>query len=97
MFHTVVELSGIEVGKGTGYSKKESHQAASQDALNHINGSQEFREMILATVGEDGNNDYQREDISKEAEIAAAEALAIEQLEKENAAAAAAASMKEAM
>ena len=53
--------------------------------------------MILATVGEDGNNDYQREDISKEAEIAAAEALAIEQLEKENAAAAAAASMKEAM
>ena len=83
IFHTVVELSGIEVGKGTGYSKKESHQAASQDALNHINGSQEFREMILATVGEDGKNDYQREDISKEKEIAEAEAKALEQLEKE--------------
>jgi ribonuclease-3 len=83
IFHTVVKLSDIEVGKGTGYSKKESHQHASQEALNHINGSQEFREMILATVGEDGNNDYQREEIDKESVVEAAEALAIAQLEKE--------------
>ncbi len=83
IFHTVVKLSDIEVGKGKGYSKKESHQQASQEALNHINGSQEFREMILATVGEDGNSDYQREEIDKESVVEAAEAMAIAQLEKE--------------
>lgn len=83
IFSTVVKLSGIEVGKGKGYSKKESHQLASQDALNHINGNQEIRETILATVGEDGNNDDLKEEITKEDVVAAAEAMAIAELERE--------------
>lgn len=85
-FNSVVKMSGIEAGRGMGYSKKESHQAASHDALNRLNSSQEFREMILATVNEDGNNDYQRDEINKEAEVAQAEALALKQIEEADAA-----------
>ena len=83
VFHTTVTIGGIEVGKGKGYSKKESHQLASQDALNHINGSQELRETLLATVGEDSAADSIKEEIRKEDVVNAAEAMAIAELERE--------------
>lgn len=83
VFYTTVKLGGIEVGTGKGYSKKESHQLASQDALNHINGNQELREMVLATVGEDTNTDNLKEEIRKEDLVDAAEAMAIAELERE--------------
>ena len=71
------------MGKGKGYSKKESHQLASQDALNHINGNRELRETLLATVGEESAADNIKEDIRKEDVVNAAEAMAIAELERE--------------
>ena len=83
VFYTTVTISGIEVGKGKGYSKKESHQLASQDALNHINGNQELRETLLAIVGEECAADNIKEEIRKEDVVNAAEAMAIAELERE--------------
>ena len=82
IFHTVVKVSDIEVGKGKGYSKKESHQVASQDALNHINGNQELRERILSAVDEECIEDL-KDDIRKEDVVEAAEAMALAELERE--------------
>lgn len=84
VFHTVVTLSGIEVGRGTGYSKKESHQKASQNALNQINGNQELRERVLASVEEESFEDL-KEEISKEDVVEAAEAMAIAEQERQEA------------
>jgi len=82
VFHTVVKLGSEEVGKGIGYSKKESHQLASQDALNHINGNQELRDRILSSVGEDCAEDI-KDEVRKEDIVEAAEAMAVVQLEEE--------------
>lgn len=82
VFYTVVKLGSEEVGKGQGYSKKESHQLASQDALNHINGNQELRDRILSSVGEDCAEDI-KDEIRKEDIVEAAEAMAVVQLEEE--------------
>lgn len=81
VFHTVVKLSGIEVGRGTGYSKKESHQKASQNALNQINGNQELRERVLSLVDEESFEDL-KDEIRKEDVVEAAEAMAIAEQEK---------------
>lgn len=81
VFHTVVKLSGIEVGRGTGYSKKESHQKASQNALNQINGNQELRERVLSSVDEESFEDL-KDEIRKEDVVEAAEAMAIAEQEK---------------
>ena len=54
-FKTVVLLGGVAAGEGTGYTKKESHQAASRQALKHLRGDLGFRSRIISTAGQDAN------------------------------------------
>lgn len=50
IFKTAVMLGGIYAGDATGYSKKESHQGASKNALERLNNDNNFREKVLATA-----------------------------------------------
>ena len=50
VFRTAVILGGIYASDAVGYSKKESHQAASHKALDRLNKDQQFREQVLATA-----------------------------------------------
>ena len=50
VFRTAVILGGIYASEGIGYSKKESHQAASKMALERLNQDTQFREQVLATA-----------------------------------------------
>ena len=50
VFCTAVILGGIYASDAEGYSKKESHQAASRKALDRLNGDQRFREQVLSTA-----------------------------------------------
>lgn len=47
MFRSVINLCGRPVCEATGYSKKESHQIASKNALKRINRDAEFRNSII--------------------------------------------------
>lgn len=47
-FESEVLLEGIQAGRGTGYSKKESQQMAAHEALNKIKGNSGFTESVLA-------------------------------------------------
>ena len=50
IFKTAVLLGGIFVADGTGYSKKESHQNASRQALERINNEPMLARQILSTT-----------------------------------------------
>lgn len=47
MFHATVKIEGVECGKGTGYSKKESHQNAAKEALRNLNSSKRMMSEVL--------------------------------------------------
>lgn len=50
VFRTAVILGGIYASDAVGYSKKESHQAASKKALDRLRHDQQFCEQVLATA-----------------------------------------------
>jgi len=50
VFRTAVILGGIYTSDGVGYSKKESHQAASKKALERLKHDQQFCEQVLSTA-----------------------------------------------
>ena len=47
VFRTRAVISGIECGRGTGYSKKESHQVASRSALGHIKRDKKLHATLM--------------------------------------------------
>ncbi|MGN0233531.1 MAG: ribonuclease III [Bacteroidaceae bacterium] len=47
VFRTRVLINGVECGRGTGFSKKESHQVASRSSLNHIKKDKKLHAMLL--------------------------------------------------
>ena len=49
VFKTAVLLGGIYAGDGSGYSKKESHQAASKKAYERLKQETIFREQVLSS------------------------------------------------
>ena len=49
IFKTAIMLGDIFASDGTGYSKKESHQAASKTALERLEKDQQFKQQVLAT------------------------------------------------
>ena len=49
-FKTAILLGGIFAADALGYSKKESHQAASKKALDRIKTDPRFREQVLSTA-----------------------------------------------
>ena len=46
LFDTKIMINGFECGRGKGYSKKESHQKASKNALHHINNDRRLRDEL---------------------------------------------------
>ena len=50
VFKTAIMLGGIYASAAEGYSKKESHQAASKMAMDRLQNDQRFREQVLATA-----------------------------------------------
>ena len=50
VFRTAILLGGIFASDAEGYSKKESHQAASKKALERLHHDQQFREQVLSTA-----------------------------------------------
>ena len=50
VFRTAILLGGIFASDAEGYSKKESHQAASRLALERLQNDQGFREQVLSTA-----------------------------------------------
>ena len=50
IFKTAIMLGGIFAADGMGYSKKESHQAASQKALERLKSDRNFKQQILSTA-----------------------------------------------
>ena len=50
VFKTAVLLGGLPAGEGTGYTKKESHQAASRKALDRLRGDLGFRSQVISTA-----------------------------------------------
>ncbi len=53
VFRTAVLLGGLFASDAVGYSKKESHQAASKKALDRLKQDPEFCEQVLATAAAD--------------------------------------------
>ncbi len=53
VFKTAILLGGIFAADGIGYSKKESHQAASKKAMERIKADSRFREQVLSTASDD--------------------------------------------
>ena len=47
IFHSTAIVEGIECGKGTGYSKKESQQHAAKAALSNIRKDKEFKKSLI--------------------------------------------------
>ncbi len=56
VFHSSVFVADVESGQGVGYSKKESHQRASEKAMKLIENDIDFQNMLLAK-SEDGEED----------------------------------------
>ncbi len=50
IFKTAIMLGDTFAADGTGYSKKESHQAASKKALERLNADRNFKQQILSTA-----------------------------------------------
>ena len=50
VFRTAILLGGIYASDGVGYSKKESHQNASQKALERLSQDPQFCEQVLTTA-----------------------------------------------
>ena len=50
IFKTAVLIGGIYASDGSGYSKKESHQAASKKAYERLKKDNIFREQVLSTA-----------------------------------------------
>ena len=50
VFRTAIILGGIFASDGVGYSKKESHQAASKKALDRLKHDPQFCEQVLSTA-----------------------------------------------
>ena len=50
IFKTAVLLGGIHAAEGIGYSKKESHQAASKQALDRLNSDTDYKRRVLDTA-----------------------------------------------
>ena len=48
MFQTEIRMEGYSIGRGTGYSKKESQQNAAQIAITQIKQNPELRAQIIA-------------------------------------------------
>lgn len=57
-FLSCVLVSGVECGRGLGYSKKESHQQAAKEALAKLNKNNTLRTKVLEVnnVEDNGNN-----------------------------------------
>ncbi|HBC29302.1 MAG TPA: ribonuclease III [Prevotellaceae bacterium] len=53
VFRTRALVSGIECGRGTGFSKKESHQVASKSALAHIRKDKKLQEALQKKKGKE--------------------------------------------
>ena len=54
MFRSAVVICGVEAGVGMGYSKKESHQQAAREALNHIHHRHAvYRDIVAAAQASD--------------------------------------------
>lgn len=51
-FTTAVIIGGLHAAQGSGYSKKESHQAASKTALERLRTDRNFRQQVLLTSPE---------------------------------------------
>ena len=50
IFKTAIMLGDIFAADGTGYSKKESHQAASKKALERLDADKNFKQQVLSTA-----------------------------------------------
>ena len=50
IFKTAIMLGGFFAAHGTGYSKKESHQAASRQALERLDSDAIFKQHVLSTA-----------------------------------------------
>ena len=59
VFRTAVILGGIHASEGVGYSKKESHQAASKMALERLKQDTQFCEQVLSTAATDTDSQIQ--------------------------------------
>src|SRR5690606_18598652 len=46
IFSSCVKVGGLEIGSGTGYSKKESHQMAAKVAIRKLRENNELQEVI---------------------------------------------------
>ena len=58
LFLTRVLISGMECGRGIGYSKKESHQQSAKEALTKLKKNNALRTKVLEVekIGNNGNN-----------------------------------------
>ncbi|MBP3738837.1 MAG: ribonuclease III [Muribaculaceae bacterium] len=50
IFKTAIMLGGVYAADGTGYSKKESHQAASKRVMDRLERDTPFKQQVLSTV-----------------------------------------------
>ena len=53
VFKSWVLLGGVTAGEGTGFTKKESHQAASRQALKRLRSDLGFQSMVISTAEQD--------------------------------------------
>lgn len=58
VFISRVKVSGVEVGSGKGYSKKESHQMAAKVAIRKLRESDELQEALTEAVKEDSSESF---------------------------------------
>ena len=56
-FLTSVLISGVECGRGMGYSKKESHQQAAKEALARLKKNNALRTKVLEVKQIEDNGD----------------------------------------
>jgi len=56
VFISCVKVSGVEIGSGKGYSKKESHQMAAKVALKKLRESNELQEVIAEAANESSSD-----------------------------------------
>ena len=68
VFQSQVLLNDLEAGTGTGYSKKESHQQAAQQALDRIKSDKGFIQEILNLNVTKGNTEVGEEAVFKSLE-----------------------------
>lgn len=83
-FRSEVAIEGIIAGKGEGYSKKESDQAAAKDALSHIRRDKSMTATIKVAQ-EEARAAKEAQKAAREEAKKAAEAEAAETVAKENA------------